>query len=102
MERERQLRADPYVVVLSPEEVRCKLCSNSIKLSKKSAYDSYHWMTHRKRCLDKQKKTGGNTAKGALKRPLEEERPTVAKRRKVRILSFFLFSRLLTFVLLSG
>jgi hypothetical protein len=58
IEREEQLRSDPHVDVLGPEEVKCLLCGSTIKLSKKSAYDSYHWVTHKKRCIERMKRSG--------------------------------------------
>ncbi|KZV65184.1 hypothetical protein PENSPDRAFT_655994 [Peniophora sp. CONT] len=49
--REASVRADPLAEVLSPLWVRCRRCSQRIKLSPKSYFDLFHWQKHRERCL---------------------------------------------------
>ncbi|KAF8637610.1 hypothetical protein AX17_002679 [Amanita inopinata Kibby_2008] len=51
--REKKLRDDPMAIVVGPLYVDCKRCGNRIKLSSKSSYDTFHWRTHRARCLKK-------------------------------------------------
>lgn len=58
--REKKLRDDPMANVLGPLYVDCRRCGTRIKLSAKSAYDTFHWRTHRERCLKK--------PEGAMKR----------------------------------
>ncbi|KAJ7782000.1 hypothetical protein DFH07DRAFT_393018 [Mycena maculata] len=53
--RERNLRADKLVEVLTPTLVRCLNCGATIKLSLKSEYDASHWLRHRTRCVKKSK-----------------------------------------------
>ncbi|VDC03453.1 unnamed protein product [Peniophora sp. CBMAI 1063] len=49
--REATVRADPLADVQSPLWVRCRRCSQRIKLSPKSYFDLFHWQKHRERCL---------------------------------------------------
>lgn len=49
--REATIRADPLADVQSPLWVRCRRCSQRIKLSPKSYFDLLHWQKHRERCL---------------------------------------------------
>ncbi|TFK39839.1 hypothetical protein BDQ12DRAFT_734567 [Crucibulum laeve] len=56
--REKKLREDSMVLVLSPYSVECKNCGARIKLSTKSYYDLSHWLMHRARCLKKNKVKG--------------------------------------------
>ncbi|PFH51784.1 hypothetical protein AMATHDRAFT_39892 [Amanita thiersii Skay4041] len=51
--REQKLREDPMAIVLGPLYVDCRRCGSRIKLSAKSSYDTFHWRTHRARCLKK-------------------------------------------------
>ncbi|KAF8892230.1 hypothetical protein BD779DRAFT_100658 [Infundibulicybe gibba] len=79
--REKKLRDDPMADVLGPLFVDCRNCGKRIKLSSKSSYDTFHWRTHRERCLKKQRaqKQRARTQKssppsrhsslGALERP---------------------------------
>lgn len=55
-EREQSLLDDPYARVLGPSCVQCRQCLKKIKLSTKSAYDTFHWRNHRARCLRAMKK----------------------------------------------
>lgn len=55
-EREQSLLDDPYARVLGPSSVQCRQCLKKIKLSSKSAYDTFHWRNHRARCLRAMKK----------------------------------------------
>ena len=48
-------------IVVGPLYVDCKRCGSRIKLSSKSPYDTFHWRTHRMRCL--KKKTGTQRAR---------------------------------------
>ncbi|KDR80690.1 hypothetical protein GALMADRAFT_135815 [Galerina marginata CBS 339.88] len=59
--REKTLLNDPLALVLNPSLVECKQCHKKIKLSSKSAFDTFHWRNHRARCLRtiKKKKTKG-------------------------------------------
>ncbi|PPQ67873.1 hypothetical protein CVT25_010312 [Psilocybe cyanescens] len=54
--REKALLSDPLANLLSPSCVECKQCKKKIKLSSKSAYDTFHWRNHRARCLKMIKK----------------------------------------------
>ena len=49
-------------IVVGPMHVDCKRCGNRIKLSSKSLYDTFHWRTHRSRCL--KKRNGAKKARG--------------------------------------
>ena len=51
--REKRLRDDPLADLLGPLFVGCKRCDTRIKLSPKSSYNPFHWVKHRKRCLQK-------------------------------------------------
>lgn len=56
--RELSILSDPLANLLSPDYVECKQCKKKIKLSSKSAYDTFHWRNHRKRCIKSFKKKG--------------------------------------------
>lgn len=56
--RELSILSDPLANLLSPDYVECKQCRKKIKLSSKSAYDTFHWRNHRKRCIKSYKKKG--------------------------------------------
>jgi hypothetical protein len=56
--RESSILSDPLANLLSPDYVECKQCKKRIKLSSKSAYDTFHWRNHRKRCVKTFKKKG--------------------------------------------
>ena len=56
--RELTILNDPLANLLSPYFVECKQCKKKIKLSSKSAYDTFHWRNHRARCLRTSKKKG--------------------------------------------
>jgi len=56
--RERSLREDPLANVLDPSHVECRRCNKKIKLSSKSAFDTFHWRNHRARCMRTAKKKG--------------------------------------------
>lgn len=56
--RELSILNDPLANLLSPDYVECKQCRKKIKLSSKSAYDTFHWRNHRKRCIKSFKKKG--------------------------------------------
>jgi len=56
--RELSILSDPLANLLSPDYVECKQCKKKIKLSSKSAYDTFHWRNHRKRCVKSFKKKG--------------------------------------------
>lgn len=60
--REKKLRDDPMAIVVGPMHVDCKRCGNRIKLSSKSLYDTFHWRTHRSRCL--KKRNGAKKVRG--------------------------------------
>ncbi|KAF8966356.1 hypothetical protein BDZ97DRAFT_706407 [Flammula alnicola] len=55
-EREKSLLEDPYARVINPSFVQCRQCLKKIKLSSKSAYDTFHWRNHRARCIRAMKK----------------------------------------------
>ncbi|KAJ3514721.1 hypothetical protein NLJ89_g2209 [Agrocybe chaxingu] len=61
--REKTLLADPLASLLDPYQVLCKQCGGTIQLSKKAAYDLFHWKNHRKRCNRKLKTTKGKKPK---------------------------------------
>jgi len=56
--RELTITSDPLANLLSPDYVECKQCKKKIKLSSKSAYDTFHWRNHRKRCVKSFKRKG--------------------------------------------
>lgn len=49
-------------IVVGPMHVDCKRCGSRIKLSSKSLYDTFHWRTHRSRCL--KKRNGAKKVRG--------------------------------------
>lgn len=48
--REARVRADPLADVQSPASVRCRRCSQEVKLSQRTYFDLAHWYQHRGRC----------------------------------------------------
>ncbi|PPQ76248.1 hypothetical protein CVT26_008283 [Gymnopilus dilepis] len=54
--RENFLLNDPLALVLGPSYVECRQCNKKIKLSSKSAFDTFHWRNHRARCVKATKK----------------------------------------------
>lgn len=48
--REMELRKDPFICILSRDQVQCRQCGRKIKLSSNSAFDPSHWRQHRRRC----------------------------------------------------
>ncbi|KAF8906250.1 hypothetical protein CPB84DRAFT_1770356 [Gymnopilus junonius] len=54
--RENVLLNDPLALVLNPSYVECRQCNKKIKLSSKSAFDTFHWRNHRARCIKMAKK----------------------------------------------
>lgn len=68
-EREQSLLDDPYARVLGPSSVQCKQCLKKIKLSSKSAYDTFHWRNHRTRCLKAMKKKTKSAELATVNRP---------------------------------
>ncbi|KAF8630164.1 hypothetical protein AX15_003110 [Amanita polypyramis BW_CC] len=69
--REKKLRDDPMAIVVSPLYVDCKRCGARIKLSSKSSYDTFHWRTHRTRCLKKTGTRGGRKTKITSSSPVK-------------------------------
>ena len=53
--REATIRADPLADIISPLYVRCRRCTQRIKLSPKSYFDLCHWTRHRQRCMRRSK-----------------------------------------------
>ncbi|TFL05222.1 hypothetical protein BDV98DRAFT_288627 [Pterulicium gracile] len=69
--RKLALENDPRATDITPTSVRCNMCAAEIKLSPKSAYDNFHWKTHKERCMKKSKNPAARGPGGmySLKRP---------------------------------
>lgn len=53
-QRAANLREDPYILVVEPNRVFCKLCSKWVQLRQDSSYCAYPWMQHRQKCEARQ------------------------------------------------
>jgi hypothetical protein len=51
-ERKAILDSDSRIVVVKPDEVKCRKCEKWIRLSSKRDYDVCHWTKHVSRCCD--------------------------------------------------
>jgi len=81
--RERKLKEDSLAIVLGPFHVECRRCGACVKLSAKSVYDTFHWKTHKERCLRRMKKT--NPSNSDSQPPLvTDSTPQNLHERKVR------------------